>query len=126
MAEHDSDQDRTEEPTARKLRKAREEGQVARSIELPAAAVVIGSFLLILMTGGWLMTRLADLFVSALMFNTKTLAKPELLPAALGESLHQAFVLFIPLILLTIVLAPVLSPVRFKASARNSNTSAVR
>lgn len=109
MAEHDSDQDRTEEPTARKLRKAREEGQVARSIELPAAAVVIGSFLLILMTGGWLMTRLADLFVSAFMFNTKTLAKPELLPAALGESLHQAFVLFIPLILLTIVLALVAS-----------------
>ncbi len=109
MAEHDSDQDRTEEPTARKLRKAREDGQVARSIELPAAAIVIGSFLLILMMGGWLMTRLADLFVSSFIFNTKTLSKPELLPVALGDSLHQAFVLFIPLILLTILLALVAS-----------------
>lgn len=109
MAEHDSDQDRTEEPTARKLRKAKEEGQVARSIELPAAAVVIGSFLLILMMGGWLMTRLADLFVGSFVFNTKTLSKPELLPVALGESLQQAFVLFIPLILLTILLAVVAS-----------------
>ena len=109
MAEHDSDQDKTEEPTARKLRKAKEEGQVARSIELPAAAVVIGSFLLILMMGGWLMTRLADLFAGSFMFNTKTLAKPELLPVALGDSLQQAFVLFIPLILLTILLAVVAS-----------------
>ncbi len=109
MAEHDSDQDRTEEPTARKLRKAREDGQVARSIELPAAAVVIGSFLLILMTGGWLMNRLAELFVRSFVFNTKTLSKPELLPIALGESLQQAFVLFIPLVLLTIVVAVVAS-----------------
>lgn len=109
MAEHDSDQERTEEPTARKLRKAQEEGQVARSVELPAAAVVIGSFLLILMMGGWLMTRLADIFVNAFVFNTKTLSKPELLPVIFSESLRQAFTLMIPLILLTIVLAVVAS-----------------
>ncbi len=52
MADENSGQDRTEAPTARKLRKAREEGQVARSTELPAASIVIGSFLLILMMGG--------------------------------------------------------------------------
>ena len=109
MAENHSDQDRTEAPTARKLRKAREEGQVARSIELPAAAIVIGSFLLILTMGGWLMTRLANLFVTAFMFNTKTLSKPALLPMAFGDSLQQAFTLFIPLILLTILLALVAS-----------------
>ena len=34
-------QERTEAPTPRKLAKAREDGQVARSIELPAAAIVI-------------------------------------------------------------------------------------
>jgi flagellar biosynthetic protein FlhB len=109
MAEHGSDQDRTEAPTARKLRNAREEGQVARSIELPAAAIVIGSFLLILMMGGWLMTRLANLFVTSFIFNTKTLSKPALLPVAFGDSLQQAFTLFIPLILLTILLAVVAS-----------------
>ncbi|MFM8691116.1 MAG: EscU/YscU/HrcU family type III secretion system export apparatus switch protein, partial [Limnohabitans sp.] len=46
MAE--SGQDRSELPTARRLQKARSEGQVARSIELPAAAIVIGVFLLLL------------------------------------------------------------------------------
>ncbi len=109
MADENSGQDRTEAPTARKLRKAREEGQVARSTELPAASIVIGSFLLILMMGGWLMTRLADLFVGSFIFNLKTLAKPELLPMVFADRLLEAFVLFLPLILLTIVLAVVAS-----------------
>ena len=51
------------------------------------------------------MTRLANLFVTSFIFNTKTLSKPALLPVALGDSLQQAFTLFIPLILLTILLA---------------------
>ncbi|MEY5027750.1 MAG: Flagellar biosynthetic protein FlhB [Pseudomonadota bacterium] len=109
MADQSSGQDRTEAPTARKLRKAREEGQVARSTELPAATIVIGSFLLILMMGGWLMTRLADLFVGSFIFNLKTLAKPELLPTIFADRLIESFVLFLPLILLTIVLAIVAS-----------------
>lgn len=109
MSEQSSGQDRTEEPTARKLRKAREEGQVARSTELPAATIVIGSFLLILTMGGWLMTRLADLFVGSFVFNLKTLAKPEMLPTVFADRLIDVFVLFLPLIVLTIVLAVVAS-----------------
>ena len=54
-----SDQDKTEEPTARKLSKAREDGQVARSSELPAAVIVIGALLMLLTTGGWLVKRMA-------------------------------------------------------------------
>ena len=50
MAEDSAD--RTEEPTSRKLSKAREEGQVARSMELPAAAVMITSVLMLLALGG--------------------------------------------------------------------------
>ena len=44
MAEK-SGAEQTEEPTARKLRNARDDGQVARSVELPAAAVTIGAIL---------------------------------------------------------------------------------
>mgnify|MGYP000160852276 CR=1 FL=1 len=47
-----SDDDKTEEPTARKLSKAREEGQVARSTELPAAAVTIAALGMLYLTGG--------------------------------------------------------------------------
>jgi len=39
----DDDAQRTEEPTARRLRRAREEGQFARSNEATGAAVVLGA-----------------------------------------------------------------------------------
>ena len=40
MAEENS-QDKTEEPTAQRLSKAREEGQIARSQELAPAAMMV-------------------------------------------------------------------------------------
>ena len=55
MAE-ESAQEKTEEPTARKLQKAREDGQVARSQELPGAAVMIGAVTTMVLMGGWLIT----------------------------------------------------------------------
>jgi len=44
MAEYDA-QDRTEQPTARRLEKAREEGNVARSMELNSVAVLLAGLL---------------------------------------------------------------------------------
>lgn len=44
-------QDRTEQPTERRLRKAREEGQVARSRELQSAALVLVGGMMILASG---------------------------------------------------------------------------
>ena len=38
---------KTEQPTRRKLKKAREKGQVARSREVPAAAVLLGVVLML-------------------------------------------------------------------------------
>jgi len=59
MAENSS-AEQTEEPTARKLRNARDEGQVARSVELPAAAVTIGAILVMVMMGGYWLKRMAE------------------------------------------------------------------
>ena len=104
MAE-DSAQEKTEEPTARKLSKAREEGQVARSTELPAAAIVIGAFLMILAIGGWLITRIADNFAKGFVFDRKTLDQPLLLPTAFFDQVMSSFWLIAPIMLLTAVLA---------------------
>ena len=41
MAEEQLSEERNEEPTARRLQKAREDGEIARSTEVPAAAVLI-------------------------------------------------------------------------------------
>ena len=43
MAEDTPDDEKTEEPTARRLEKAREDGQVPRSQELGVAAVMISA-----------------------------------------------------------------------------------
>lgn len=51
MAENDTSQERTEEPTGRRLEQAREKGQVARSKELGTAAVLLAAAVGFLMLG---------------------------------------------------------------------------
>ncbi|QSX36066.1 flagellar biosynthesis protein FlhB [Shewanella sedimentimangrovi] len=51
MAENDTSQERTEEPTSRRLEQAREKGQVARSKELGTAAVLLAAAAGFLMMG---------------------------------------------------------------------------
>lgn len=99
------DDDKTEEPTARKLSKAREEGQVARSTELPAAAVTIAALGMLFLTGGPLMGKLAEAFASGFHFDRKLVHSPNLLPAMFGHELFEAFVLIAPLLALTVVVA---------------------
>jgi flagellar biosynthetic protein FlhB len=53
MAE-ESGQDKTEEPTAQRLSKAREEGQIARSQELAPAAMMVMATLFFTMMGQYL------------------------------------------------------------------------
>ena len=48
------DEGRTEEPTEKKLRDAREKGQVAKTQELPQSVVVIFGFMVIFFLGSWI------------------------------------------------------------------------
>lgn len=105
MAEESSAQERTEAPSARKLRKAREEGQVARSTELPAAAIVIGTFLILMMSGGWMLTQLSVIFAKSFVFDPKSLGQPAMLPAIFGEHLMESFGVIFPVLIFTMVLA---------------------
>jgi flagellar biosynthetic protein FlhB len=104
MAES-SPQDRTEEPTARKLSKAREDGQIARSTELPAAAIVIGSLSLIFAMSGWLAMRVQALFTAGFVFDMKVLRNAQLMPSLLMTHLLDAFSIILPILLLTACLA---------------------
>lgn len=55
------DEGRTEEPTEKKLRDAREKGQVAKTQELPQAIVVIFGFLVIFFLGTWIYDTIAGM-----------------------------------------------------------------
>lgn len=98
-------QERTEEPTARRLQKARKEGQIARSTEAPAAAVVIGALLAILLSGTWMAQRLTTGFASGFTFDRKTLDTPSLMLATFGDQLLQGFLVILPVMLVTVLMA---------------------
>jgi flagellar biosynthetic protein FlhB len=104
MAENSS-AEQTEEPTARKLRNARDEGQVARSMELPAAAVTIGAILTMVMTGGYLITKMTEIFASGFKFDRKTLDNPDLMVTTFAHQLSESFLLIVPILLVTAILA---------------------
>jgi flagellar biosynthetic protein FlhB len=108
MAEQ-SNQERTEAPTARRLSKAREDGQVARSVELPAAAVMISAVTLLFLAGSWLLLKLAEGFKAGFVIDRTTLFSPDLLPAMVGAQLLHAFGVIAPILLLTAVVAIVAS-----------------
>jgi flagellar biosynthetic protein FlhB len=99
------DQEKTEEPTSRKLEKAREEGQVARSTELPAASVTIAALGMLYLTGDTLIHKMAEAFVSGFNFDRKLVHSPNLLPAIFGHEVLESFILVAPLLLLTITIA---------------------
>ncbi|MFS0826409.1 flagellar biosynthesis protein FlhB [Pseudomonas phoenicis] len=61
MSESESGQDKTEEPTEKKKRDAREKGETARSKELNTVAVTLGGAIALLMFGGYLAQTLMEL-----------------------------------------------------------------
>ena len=104
MAENSGAQ-QTEDPTARKLRNARDEGQVARSAELPAAAVTIGAILAMFMMGGYWMKQMAGIFASGFKFDRKTLDNPDLMVTSFAHQLGESFLLIVPVLLVTAIMA---------------------
>ena len=105
MAEQDTSQERTEEPTAKRLEKAHEDGQVARSQELSVAAMMIGAASFMYLFGDNLLTGLSDLFTAGFVFDRKAIFSDNLLPAAFGSHALQSMLVLTPLFLFTVVIA---------------------
>ena len=101
----DESAEKTEEPTGRRLDKARSEGQLARSIELPVAAMSLGAVGFFSLMGGWLFNGMSQLFVSQLEFDRKITDKAELLPGLFAQAVVDAFLLILPIMLLMYFIA---------------------
>jgi flagellar biosynthetic protein FlhB len=101
----DDSSERTEEPTEQRLRKAREEGQVARSVELSTAAILVAATLFFSLSGSYLFHRLGVLFINQLQFDRKVMDKAELLPAIFFQSIIDGFVMILPIMVLLAVVA---------------------
>jgi len=104
MAE-DSSQEKTEQPTAKKLEKSREDGQVPRSKELSMAIIMVLGSAFLLMTGGIIIDNLSQMLVSSLTIERSLLMDTGRLPNVLLETLVEGILSVMPFLLLTLALA---------------------
>ena len=105
MAENDSTEERTEEPTAKRLEKARSEGRVARSQELSVAAMLIGTAIFLYFLGGYFVENLANEFASGFVFDRKLVFSDNLALEKLISLGLKSFLVIVPIFLLTFVIA---------------------
>lgn len=110
MAE-DSDLERTEPASSRRIEQAREKGQVARSRELATFAVLIAGGGGLMMMGAGLMESMTALLRDGLMLDKVALADPLNMLARLRDESQSVLIAFLPFLLLVFVaalLAPML------------------
>ncbi len=108
MAEHDP-QERTENATPKRREEARRKGQIARSRELNATAVMLAGSGALLACGPYLADKGAALFRATLRLKRASLFEPEHMSEALASALLQALVALAP-ILAACTAAAVLAP----------------
>jgi flagellar biosynthesis protein FlhB len=99
----ESDLERTEPASARRLEKARSEGQVPQSRELMAFMVMafaVGGFWVL---GGWLTDRALGILRHGLSFSRETAINPEALSISFASLSWEGLLLAAPMFLLTIV-----------------------
>ena len=105
MAENENGQDKTEEPTAKRLADAKRKGQVARSRELNSMAMtLIGSIALVTMSshfGAGLSQIMSDSFI----IRRSDLFQPLTMLQQLEQALQDGFLLLAPLFAILVVVA---------------------
>lgn len=109
MAEQDSDLEKTESPSQRRIDQAREEGQVARSRELSTFAVLMAGGAGIWVMGSALSQQLISLIRAGLTLDTTLAFHSELLLPHLYELSLSTLLTFLPLLGLLLAVAA-LSP----------------
>ena len=105
MAEQDSSQEKTEEPTSRKLEKARDEGQVPRSKELGTTLVLVIGAVGLLIFGPFMTQRVTGLALNSFSFDRNTAFDTGMMSSYLNASILEAAIALAPWLLLVLVAA---------------------
>lgn len=104
MAE-DSDLEKTEAPSERRLEQAREKGQVPHSRELGTFLILITAAFILWVMGEWFAHRFIYVISNALTPDLKTLTEPAQLVPRLAETGAQGFLVFAPFVAAMFVVA---------------------
>jgi flagellar biosynthetic protein FlhB len=105
VAEEQQGQERTEQPTAKRLSEARKKGQVARSRELNTLLVMLASAIALWVLSGPAVSGITDIMSSALSPKGDVLKNPELIPGHLASVMLSALLHITPFLLITVVAA---------------------
>ncbi|QDW65540.1 flagellar biosynthesis protein FlhB [Luteimonas granuli] len=103
MAENENGQEKTEQPSDKRIREAREKGNVPRSRELSTAAVFGGGVAALLSFGGGLAARALDWMRGALSLDRALLESPDRLFGHVGELVLGFMVILAPFVLVTLL-----------------------
>ncbi|MHB9021145.1 MAG: flagellar biosynthesis protein FlhB [Halothiobacillus sp.] len=105
MAENENGQEKTEEPSEKRLREAREKGQIARSRELGSLALTAGSAIVFLVMGGQMLTSLAAMMRQSFILSRNEIFDPATMFHRLALMFSDGFLALLPLFIATVVLA---------------------
>jgi flagellar biosynthetic protein FlhB len=109
MAE-DSDQEKTEEPTSKRLEDARKKGQIARSRELNTFAMLIMSSAVFLMQGGAIGKGLLEMMRAEFQMSRATIFDPLTIPLHFKQAMTDGLMLISPFLALTVLIA-IIAPI---------------
>ncbi|MFZ8894660.1 MAG: flagellar biosynthesis protein FlhB [bacterium] len=104
MAEQDG-QEKTEAPTERKREKAREDGQVASSKELPSAALLAAATLSFMVMGQNILTAAQSMFADIMREPIRSDMNANVLYDLMATSVSKILIPFIPFAILLVVVA---------------------
>ncbi|MCQ8877491.1 flagellar biosynthesis protein FlhB [Pseudoalteromonas shioyasakiensis] len=96
----DSAQEKTQQPTDKRLQKAREDGQVARSKELNTAILLMVSIAGLLFFADMFYSLLLELMHSTMMLDHSILNNTKMMPLALGSAILDMLTTLVPFLLL--------------------------
>ncbi|MFD2190260.1 flagellar biosynthesis protein FlhB [Pistricoccus aurantiacus] len=105
MADETSDQEKTEEATPRRLQKARDDGQVARSRELTTFLLLLGGVVGLWFMGQMLNDQLSGVMEQAFTFDRAQAFEPQVMLVKALDLGQRTLLSLIPLFLLLTVLA---------------------
>lgn len=105
MAENSSDQEKTEQPTAKKRADAKKDGQVPRSRELNTTLMLMAGSIALISMGEGMGQSLTKLMTSGLTLDRNQIFETGSMLTVMSDSLLGAFTMLLPFILLLVVVA---------------------
>lgn len=105
MAENDTSQEKTEEPTPKKLREAKQQGQIPRSKDLNSMGVMVTGAVGLLMLGSFMLGSLSEMMTKGFSLSRAEILDPAALFSRFGDAIWAALSAIFPFLMLMTLVA---------------------